>query len=89
VRRWGAEHAAAIRRRIAELVAAETLAVVNKLPHHRLHPLSGDRDGQYDICVRDLAKLIFEPWQEEIPQLPAGGIDMTGVTVIRILVIEK
>lgn len=89
VRRWGAPQATVVRRRIAELLAAETLAFVSTLPHHRLHPLSGKRDGQFAIYVRYPAELIFEPWQEEIPQLPTGGVDMTGVTAVRILVIEN
>jgi plasmid maintenance system killer protein len=88
-RRWGAEHAAVVRRRIAELRAAETLAVVSVLPHHRLHSLPEHGDGQFAIYVRHPARLIFEPWQEEIPQLAGGGVDITGVTAIRILDIEN
>ena len=45
-RMWGRVNARKVRQRMAELSAADTLAVVVKLPAARLHALKGNRKGQ-------------------------------------------
>src|SRR4051812_16955036 len=88
VRTWGAERSAVVRRRLAELIAAENLAVISTLPPSRLHPLKGERDGEFAVDVRHPFRLVFEPWHTELPVLPSGGLDRTRVTTIRILAVE-
>ncbi|GLC27772.1 hypothetical protein rosag_42850 [Roseisolibacter agri] len=88
VRMWGAERSRVVRRRLAELAAAESLAVISCLPPARLHPLSGDRDGQFAVDVQHPFRLVFEPYQDEIPCLADGGVDKAKITAIRILGVE-
>lgn len=66
------------------LRAAPTLADVRGTPG-RLHPLSGDRRGQYALDLRGATRLVFEPNDEPLPELPAGGIDESSVTAVRII----
>ncbi len=85
VRLWGAEQSGVVRRRIAQLAAAANLGVISTLPPPRLHPLSGQREGQFAVDVKQPFRLIFEPVGEDIPKLADGGIDKAGITAIRIL----
>lgn len=84
VRRFGREQWTVIRRRLAVLRAAPTLAAVRGTPG-RLHPLSGNRRLQYALDLRGATRLVFEPDHEPLPELPAGGIDESGVTAVRII----
>jgi len=84
VRRFGGEQWTVIRRRLAVLRAAPTLADVRGTPG-RLHPLIGDRRGQYALDLRGATRLVFEPNHEPLPELPAGGIDESSVTAVRII----
>jgi proteic killer suppression protein len=88
VRMWGAQRAQVVRRRIAQLQAAENLAVISTLPPSRLHPLAGDRAGQFAVDAVHPFRLVFEPWHDPLPTLPDGGIDKSKITEIRILDIE-
>ena len=73
---------------MAELSAADTLAVVGKLPAARLHALKGDRKGQYAVDVKHPFRLIFEPTHDPIPTKDDGGVDLEKVTRIRVLTVE-
>ena len=84
VRRFGQEQWAVIRRRLAVLQAAPTLAEVRGTPG-RLHPLTGNRRLQYALDLRGATRLVFEPDQEPLPELPTGGIDESRVTAVRII----
>lgn len=88
VRTWGAERSRVVRRRLAELAAAESLAVIATLPPARLHPLAGNREGQFAVDVQHPFRLVFEPHLDEVPRLPEGGVDKGKVTAIRILAVE-
>jgi proteic killer suppression protein len=87
-RMWGPESARKVRRRLAELAAADSLAVVAKYPPARLHPLKGNRKGQFAVDVKHPFRLIFEPYHDPIPMKEDGGIDLEQVTRIRVLSIE-
>jgi proteic killer suppression protein len=87
-RMWGPENARKVRRRLAELSAADSLAVVAKLPPARLHALKGDRKGQYAVDVKQPFRLIFEPAHDPIPTKDDGGVDLEQITRIRVLSIE-
>jgi proteic killer suppression protein len=88
VRTWGAKRARVVRRRLAQLAAAESLAVVSSLPPARLHPLVGDRDGHFAVDVMHPFRLVFEPYHEDVPRLADGGVDRAKITAIRILDVE-
>lgn len=87
-RMWGPENARKVRRRLAELAAADTLAVVATLPSARLHSLKGDRKGQFAVDVKHPFRLIFAPDHDPIPRKADGGIDLDQITRIRVLAIE-
>ena len=84
VRRFGPQQWEALRRRLAVLRAAPTLADMRGTPG-RLHPLGADRAAQYALDLRGPSRLVFEPDHEPLPEQPAGGLDETKVTAIRIV----
>jgi toxin HigB-1 len=88
VRTWGAERSRVVRRRLAELAAAESLAVISTLPPARLHPLSGNHEGQFAVDVQHPFRLVFEPHHDEVARLADGGVDKAKITAIRILAVE-
>ncbi len=73
-----------IKRRLAVLRAAPTLDHLANTPG-RPHALSVDRAGQFAVDLRGPSRLIFEPAESPLPQLPTGGLDRGRVTRIRIL----
>ena len=73
-----------IKRRLAGLRAAETLADMRHLPGN-CHELSGDRDGQLAVSLDGPYRLVFEAANDPSPHLPDGGLDWARVTAIRIL----
>jgi proteic killer suppression protein len=84
-RRWGANHWALLKRRIASLEAASTLQEMAGVPG-RMHGLHGDRRGQFALCLWGSYRLVFAPDHNPIPTLPDGvGIDQAQVTDIRII----
>jgi plasmid maintenance system killer protein len=87
-RRWGADRAPVVLRRITQLMAAETLADVSTLRPARLHQLEGDRAGQFAVDIGPIYRMIFEPWHDPVPKTKDKSIDKTQITKIRILSIE-
>jgi proteic killer suppression protein len=86
-RKWGAENARKIIQRLGEIKAAESLAVLMKLPGPRCHPLSHNRRGQYSVDVKHPRRLVFEPDGE-----PDGYTDEKGGVlpdkVTQVLILE-
>lgn len=86
IRRFGQAGGRRLQRRLAELAAATTLAEVATLPQARLHPLGGDRAGQFAVDLEHPYRLILEPANEPVPTKVDGGIDLGRVT--QVLVVE-
>jgi proteic killer suppression protein len=84
-RQWGTHNSRKIRRRLAELRAAETLADIGTLPTARLHPLHGKRSGQFAVDVAHPFRLVLEPLHNPLPYKADGGIDVAKITKVRIL----
>jgi plasmid maintenance system killer protein len=82
-RRYGNERWALLRRRIAALVAAPTLADLTNAPG-RCHGLRADRAGQFAMNLWDSYRLIFEP-AAPITQMADGGIDRRAVITVRVI----
>ena len=80
-RHWGAEHWSRLKRRIASLAGAPTLADMDGVPGN-CHQLRADRAGQFAVDLWGQFRLIFEPDHEPIPDLSDGGIDRARVTKI-------
>ncbi len=85
IRRYGPESAKLIRRRLDEILAADSLEVLGKLPQVRCHELKADRVGQISVDLKHPYRLLFEPANDPVPKKPDGGLDWTKVTAVRIL----
>ena len=82
-RTWGAEQWKVLKRRLAALEAAPTLADMTGVPGN-CHQLSADRSGAFALDLRGSYRLVFTPDHDPLPQLPDGGIDRRLVTRISI-----
>jgi len=84
-RNWGAALAQKLQQRFAELVAADSLDDISRLPPARCHELKGDRAGQLSVDLVHPQRLIFEPEDDPIPRKDDGGLDWTKVTKVVVL----
>jgi hypothetical protein len=82
-RRFGAENWRLLRRRLASLLGAPTLADLDDAPG-RCHALGADRSGQFALALWGPYRLILVP-SPPVPLLPDGGIDRRAVTAVRIV----
>jgi proteic killer suppression protein len=87
-RRWGAEQAKLIARRLTELAAAENLETLRKLLQVRAHELLGDRIGQISLDVKHPYRLLVTPDHEETPRKEDGGLDWQKITKVKVLGVE-
>ncbi len=87
-RKWGAEQAKLIARRLTELAAAENLETLRKLPQVRVHELSGDRADQISLDVKHPYRLLVTPDHEEVPRKEDGGLDWQKITKVKVLGVE-
>src|ERR1039458_5841577 len=85
--RWGADHWKLLRRRLAALQAAPTLADMDGVPGN-CHSLHGDRDGEFAVDLWGPYRLIFEPQHDPVPLLDDGGIAKARITHITIKEVE-
>jgi len=56
----------AVRRRLAQINAAESIEDLRSPPGNRLHALTGDRLGQWSISVNDQFRICFV-WTDKGP----------------------
>jgi proteic killer suppression protein len=85
IRRWGKDRGRTIGRRLQQLAAAETLEVLGAIVPAKLHPLKGQRAGQFAVDADYPFRLILEPNQHPVPKKKDGGIDLSNVTKIKII----
>lgn len=83
LKRYG-QLAKKINQRMAELRAADTLAVMATLPQARCHELQGGRKGQFAVDISVNYRLIFKPDHDPVPTKDDGGIDWNSITIISI-----
>ena len=87
-KKYGAEMARVIRRRLDDLADAESLEDMRHLPG-RCHELSADRQGTLSVDLRKQFRLIFRPKVEgSAPTKPDGGLDWEAVDAIEILEVD-
>jgi len=87
IKKWGAENAKVIRRRLAQLQAADNLSQISHLPPPRCHQLVG-RENEFAVYAKHPFRLIFEPFLDSMPRSADGGINLKRVTAIRIIKVE-
>ena len=78
-KKLGADTANMLRKRLADVGAAKSVAT---LPAGKPHPLKGDRKGQYGVWLAAGNRLCLAPDHDPVPQLVAGGIDWSSVTKV-------
>ncbi len=83
-RRWGAEGAKKVARRLQQLAAAPSLADMRALPG-RCHELGADRKGQLAVDVYHPYRLVFRPTANPPPAKPDGGLDWSAVDSVTIV----
>lgn len=85
---WGADNAKRLKRRLAQLQAAATLADLATLPQGRPHPLAGDLKGLWALDLQHPLRLLFKVANDPCPMLADGGVDCRRVTAVCIERIE-
>ena len=85
-KKLGALRAKKIQQRLAQLVAAETLAIMRSGPGH-CHELIGDRAGQLSLDLDQPYRLLFRPAGESAPG-PGGGLDWSAVRAVVVIGVE-
>ncbi len=83
-KKHGARNAGLIRECLDDLAAAECLADMRTLPHHRMHQLTGNLKGVFSLDVEHPYRLLFTPDHCPVPRLADGGIDETLVTAVEV-----
>lgn len=78
-KKYGVVQAKIILIRLNQLQAAENLYDISKLPQVRLHPLSGDRQGEFAVDVQQPKRLIL---------IPQNGSLNDHKTITKIQIIE-
>jgi len=86
-KRYGAQRAQKMRRRLDDLAAAKCLDDMRTLPG-RCHELRGDRAGTFSIDLDGPYRLLFEPADDPVPLKVDGGIEWKLVEKIMILEVE-
>ena len=88
VKKYGDKNAKRIRRRLDDLDAAENLATMKNLFPGRLHPLHGDKSGQFSLDLVHPLRLLFEAADEPPATKEDGSLAWAKVQRVRILGIE-
>jgi hypothetical protein len=88
-KKLGALMARKLSQRLAELHAAETLAVIPHTPPARRHLLTeGVDQGKFSVDLAHPMRLLFIPANDPIPYLAAGGYAIDKITEIEIVAIK-
>ena len=73
--KWEKPMAAKIQQRLLELLAADKLEDVPRVPPPRCHEMSGNRKGQLAVVLVQPFRLVFSPDHDPIPKKEDGGLD--------------
>ncbi|MCF7673842.1 MAG: type II toxin-antitoxin system RelE/ParE family toxin [Akkermansiaceae bacterium] len=82
-RQLGNNAAKKFKRRLDDLRAARNLAEMSLLPG-RLHPLIGDRSGEFSLDLEHPNRLLMVPAHDPVPLKEDGGVDWDAVTAVEI-----
>ena len=84
LRQLGKNAAKKFKRRLDDLRAARNLAEMALLPG-RLHPLTGDRSGEFSLDLEHPNRLLFVAAHDPIPVKDDGSLDWEAVTAVEII----
>jgi plasmid maintenance system killer protein len=84
----GEKRAKRIRRRLDDLLAAESLEDMRPPWPGRCHELTGNRKGEFSLDLDHPYRLIFVPDHYPISLKPDGGIDWKEITSVLITGVE-
>lgn len=84
IRNRGNEQAKKIMIRKSQLESADNMEQLRNIPGH-YHALTGNLHGKFAVDLDGPHRLIFEPNESPLPELPAGGLDWSKVTKVTIL----
>lgn len=87
IKDYGVQRAKKIKQRYQEICASETLEALSKIPAAYLHPLSGDRAGQWAVKITGNERLCFIITHDPVPLLSDRSINKSKVTDIHIIFI--
>ena len=87
-RTYGPENGRLIGRRLQNIADAADLAELAKIPQARVHELSGNRDEQISVNVKQPYRLLLECDQNETPRKEDGGLDWARITKVIVISIE-
>lgn len=87
-RLWGADCARVVRRRLAQLAAAESLAVFATITPAKLRALPPPHDSGFAVDVLPPLCLILEPCHDGALPSPTGSVDKAMITAVRILAVD-
>lgn len=82
--KWGPDCGKRLMQRLDDMRAANCLADTKALPG-KFHALREDRAGQWSAHLKHPLRLILEPANEPLPRLEDNSLDLTKVTIVRIL----
>lgn len=80
--KWGQRMAERLEQRLFELVAADTLDDVPRVPPPRCHELTGDLKEKLAVDLVHPYRLVFSPAHDPRPEKEDGGLDWAHVTEI-------
>lgn len=76
-----------IKQRYGELLAADNLSVIAKIPVLRLHSYHGN-EGIWSVDIHQNWRILFTIDQDPIPILENGGVDLKTIEIIKIESVE-
>lgn len=85
IKRYGQQNGIRIEQRLTQLKAANNLEQMNSIPGARLHPLKGNRKGEYAIDVIHPFRIVLKPYCDELPLRNDNEVDLSKIFAVTIL----
>jgi plasmid maintenance system killer protein len=74
-----------VQSRLDDIIASPNLKVLMQIPAANCHPLSGNKSGEWALCISANHRMIFEINHDPVPKKENGEIETIEVTDIRII----
>lgn len=87
VKNYG-QRAKKVKQRMEEFNAANNLEVIKKIPAANLHPLLGNKKGEFAVDISGNWRIVFVPDHETLPLKEDGALSLADVTSIKIIKVE-